>query len=198
LGPEGDRPGRPTQAVKHTWNLGIVKLLRYIRSNKFKIAPHKQKSGWIHSRKIIIRSIIFLHSWNHINRFNPLTLPESSRACCTLNYLAFQSFDFERTWWRLFQKWTVRTKFDIYVFITSFRFGFWKDRDFLHCYADFMVICQIKEICKVTWVIFLLDHSALGWLSWYPYFQFFRGKLWYYIRLLVNESNLCRWQWVLD
>ena len=36
----------------------------------------------------------------------------------TLNYLAFQSFDFERTWWRLFQKGVVCTKFDmIYTFI---------------------------------------------------------------------------------
>jgi len=35
----------------------------------------------------------------------------------TLNYLAFNSFDFERTWWRLIQKRVVRTKFDIYVFI---------------------------------------------------------------------------------
>ena len=34
-----------------------------------------------------------------------------------LNYFSFQSFDFERTWWRLFQKRVVRTKFDIYVFI---------------------------------------------------------------------------------
>ena len=34
----------------------------------------------------------------------------------TLNYLAFQSFDFERTWWRLIQKRVVRTKFDIYFF----------------------------------------------------------------------------------
>jgi hypothetical protein len=32
-------------------------------------------------------------------------------------YLAFQSFDFVRTWWRLFQKRVVHTKFDIYVFI---------------------------------------------------------------------------------
>ena len=32
-------------------------------------------------------------------------------------YLAFQSLDFDRTWWRLFQKRVVRTKFDIYVFI---------------------------------------------------------------------------------
>ena len=31
----------------------------------------------------------------------------------------FQSFDLERTWWRLFQKRVVRTKFDIYVFIFS-------------------------------------------------------------------------------
>jgi hypothetical protein len=33
----------------------------------------------------------------------------------TLNYLAFQFFDFERTWWRLFQKRIVRTKFDIFI-----------------------------------------------------------------------------------
>jgi hypothetical protein len=34
LGPEGGRPGRPTLAVRHTCsgNLGIVKILRYIRS----------------------------------------------------------------------------------------------------------------------------------------------------------------------
>jgi hypothetical protein len=36
----------------------------------------------------------------------------------TLNYLAFQSFDFERTWWRLFQKRVVRSKFNIHVFIS--------------------------------------------------------------------------------
>jgi hypothetical protein len=36
----------------------------------------------------------------------------------SLKYLAFQSFDWERTWYRLFKKRVVRTKFDIYVFIT--------------------------------------------------------------------------------
>jgi hypothetical protein len=41
-----------------------------------------------------------------------------------LNYLSFQSFDFERTWWRLFQKRVVRTKFNIYVFIKFFGFLF--------------------------------------------------------------------------
>jgi len=30
--------------------------------------------------------------------------------------MAFQSFDFERTWWRLFQKRVVHTKYDIYHF----------------------------------------------------------------------------------
>jgi len=36
-----------------------------------------------------------------------------------LNYLAFQYFDIESTWWRLFQKRVVRTKLDIYVFIAT-------------------------------------------------------------------------------
>jgi len=33
-----------------------------------------------------------------------------------LNYLAVKHFTFDRTWWTLFQKRVVRTKFDIYVF----------------------------------------------------------------------------------
>jgi hypothetical protein len=33
--------------------------------------------------------------------------------------LTFQPFDFERTWWRLFQKRVVRTKFDVYVLLLS-------------------------------------------------------------------------------
>jgi hypothetical protein len=36
----------------------------------------------------------------------------------TLNYLSFQSFDFECTWWGLFQKRVMHTKFDIYFSIT--------------------------------------------------------------------------------
>ena len=35
----------------------------------------------------------------------------------TSNYMAFQSFIFERIWWRVFQKRVVRAKFDIYAFI---------------------------------------------------------------------------------
>ena len=37
----------------------------------------------------------------------------------SLYYLAFQSFDFEGTWWRSFQKHVGRTKFDIFVFILA-------------------------------------------------------------------------------
>jgi len=33
-----------------------------------------------------------------------------------LNYLVFQSFDYDLTWWRFIQKRVVRTKFDIYLF----------------------------------------------------------------------------------
>jgi hypothetical protein len=47
-----------------------------------------------------------------------LLMPFSFIAPKTSYYLAFQSFVIERTWWRLFQKRVVRTKFDIYVFIT--------------------------------------------------------------------------------
>jgi hypothetical protein len=35
----------------------------------------------------------------------------------TSNYLSYQSFAFERTWWRLFQKHVMRIKVDIYIFI---------------------------------------------------------------------------------
>jgi hypothetical protein len=46
-----------------------------------------------------------------------LFMPFGFIATKTLNYLGFQSADFERTRWRLFQKRVVRTTFDIYVLI---------------------------------------------------------------------------------
>jgi hypothetical protein len=36
-----------------------------------------------------------------------------------LNYVAFQSFDYQRGWWGLLQKRVVCTKLDIYVFISA-------------------------------------------------------------------------------
>jgi hypothetical protein len=43
----------------------------------------------------------------------------------TSNYFAFQSFKFERTWWRLFQKLIVFSKFDIIV-LQWFSIQLWK------------------------------------------------------------------------
>ena len=43
----------------------------------------------------------------------------------TLNHLAFQSSDFERTWWRLFQKRVLYTKCDIFVFIIKVSMEEW-------------------------------------------------------------------------
>jgi len=59
--------------------------------------------------------IIFSTKWRLIDIFTTLW---SCLYCyqTLLNYFPFQSFDVERTWWRLFQKRLVRTKFDIYVF----------------------------------------------------------------------------------
>jgi len=48
LGPEGGRPGRPTQAVRHTCsgNLGIVKILRYFRSDMYTAKIHRKIFFW--------------------------------------------------------------------------------------------------------------------------------------------------------
>jgi len=60
-----------------------------------------------------------------------------------LNYLAFQYFDIQRTWWRLFQKRVLRTKFDIYVFISNLGLSGPKetklDND-CHCLTVFQLI----------------------------------------------------------
>ena len=53
-----------------------------------------------------------------INNCIPVSNAEINK--CLYYYWAFQHFDFERTWWRLFQKRVVRTKFDIYVFMRPF------------------------------------------------------------------------------
>jgi hypothetical protein len=41
-----------------------------------------------------------------------------------LAYLAFQSFDVQRTWWRLFEKRVVCTKLDVYVFMHALFISF--------------------------------------------------------------------------
>jgi hypothetical protein len=43
-----------------------------------------------------------------------------------LNYMVFQPFDFERTWWRLFQKRVVCTKFDMFGVFWWFFFAYYQ------------------------------------------------------------------------
>ena len=47
MGPEGGIPARPTQAVRHTCsgNLGVVKILRYIRLNMYTVSATNSKLG---------------------------------------------------------------------------------------------------------------------------------------------------------
>jgi hypothetical protein len=56
----------------------------------------------------------FLVNFTTILTYNTIVL------CTKMSYyLVFHSFDFKRTWLRLFQKRVVRTKFDIFVVIIS-------------------------------------------------------------------------------
>jgi len=45
----------------------------------------------------------------------------------TFKLFGFPYFDYERTWWRLFQDRVVRTKFDVNVFITLCMWIGWLD-----------------------------------------------------------------------
>ena len=49
FGPEGGRPGRPAQAVRYTCagNLGIVKILRYLRSDMYTASATNSKLVYI-------------------------------------------------------------------------------------------------------------------------------------------------------
>jgi hypothetical protein len=43
-----------------------------------------------------------------------------------INFNVFNFFDYERSWWRLFQKRVVRVKVDIYVFMDSKLLAIWE------------------------------------------------------------------------
>ena len=81
----------------------------------------------------------------------------------TLNYLAFQSFDFEFTWWWLFQKRVVRIKFDIYVFITIL------DTSSLQCF----VICTTEAKAILLALRFISSDNKFK--LWYTQIHF-RGS----------------------
>ena len=80
-----------------------------------------------------------------------------------LNYLAFQSFDFECTWWRLFQKHVVGTKFDIKVFITLHTNSFARHNNDKTDLLTF-ITCRTNKWCHITITcirIPLLDTSTI-------------------------------------
>jgi hypothetical protein len=83
-----------TRRAPQNWNIGKPNNLKVFGSNKTK-GPKQD------IQKSFDKNYIFR------NFYCSQTL---------LYYLAFQSFDFERTRWRLFQKRVVCTKFDIYFF----------------------------------------------------------------------------------
>ena len=60
-----------------------------------------------------------------------------------LNHLSFQSFVFELTWWRLFWKRIVRTKFDIYVFIITL--------------TRINIFYVQRAICAICWFIQIIN-----------------------------------------
>ena len=68
----------------------------------------------------------------------------------TLNYLAFQSFDFERTWWRLFLKHVVDTAFDIYSILY--------DEHYMTEEIDFFVISLPGLILELLFIYILYRH----------------------------------------
>ena len=72
--------------------------------------------------------------------------------------MAFQPFDFECTWWRLVQKRVVRTKFDIYVFISRWQF---------HQSTCFLFKINLKEKFEDTKGVTRkrkpLDRQAIQW-----------------------------------
>ena len=62
MGPEGGRPGRPTQTVRHTCsgNLGIVKILRYIRSDRV-----CKKNAWLEDAPPLANGALCLSAPKH-------------------------------------------------------------------------------------------------------------------------------------
>ena len=94
-----------------TWYYIVCRCLIILLYHVYSHSHHK-------TLHVILRFFSLSHGWPY------LTVADFGWFCFiapkTLNYLAFHSFDIERTWWRLFLKRIVHTKFDIYVFILNF------------------------------------------------------------------------------
>jgi hypothetical protein len=93
------------------------------------------------------------------------------------NYLTFKHFDIERTWWRLFQKRVVRSKFDIYVLIANTKF----------------------TNCHNIWIFYRVWEN----IYYFHWSLYERGNLRLYLsvkrRIILEycKSEMCQWRIVL-
>ena len=71
---------------------------------------------WAYQMKVIPETCRVYYIW--LSNLSTLSVPDEgySRNVSCILYLTFQSFDLERTWWRLFQKRVVYTIFDFPIF----------------------------------------------------------------------------------
>jgi hypothetical protein len=106
---------RPLSILKREAKWGILCRTCYINNQQTKMGKGVRWNR-------ISRGIRFMMKLKYMN----VMVSYYQRFLC---YLAFKYFGFECTWWMLFQKRIVRTKFDIYVFIynnkKSYKY-FWK------------------------------------------------------------------------
>ena len=90
--------------------------------------------------------------------FRPLVLLHER----LLNYLAYQSFDFEHTWWRLFQKHVVCTNLDTNIYVLIVNFRGWMMDESLHVTHGYTYISHF--LClnrrKATYMYLLLGGSV--------------------------------------
>ena len=97
-----------------------------------------------------------------------------------LNYLAFQSFDFECTWWRLFHKRVVCTKLDIYVFIIT---NWWKKAKLFFMHFQVKVQCWYCQlITTLRYILALYDVNEVyskkskDVITWKKVWRYQRGN----------------------
>ena len=106
----------------------LVNALNYFRDYHSQWYGDHRYTGISLSVNCIRRNIIWSSQYFHYANWDIGDNSRFSLSCLgplvlllpkILFYLTFQFFDFERTWWKLFQKRAVRTTFDIYIFIPA-------------------------------------------------------------------------------
>ena len=120
----------------------------------------------------------------------------------TLNYLAFQSFNIERTWWRLFQKRVVRTNFDIYVLVSKtslFTSCITKIYIKIFSYANYNFFCILLLMLGLLFTILkseLSSQSLILSVTWWRFFQkhVVRTKFDIYVFVCVGVLRISSWE----